>query len=207
MTLSPLGLTPFLLWAARRCKRHVLVSNGACPSFPVLALLLAQAPLGTPPKSQVHPDGRALHTSQKATIATSALTRNACGLALVTLGKAQAMAAISLLVGAPAAALSGRGDLAVASPQHATWLQRALRESGLVGLTSLCVARAKVARQAQTLAEALSDDGSLWGCVLLAAVAAFQSAILPPTMVDKHGIACLVDSCEEESGESSDEQR
>lgn len=164
-----------------------------------------QAFLNTFLDNNVRPDGRLMKMCRKTTITKGVLTRNASGSSLVTLGSTQVMAATSLLVGTPAAASPQSGDLIVTSPQYSTWLQRVLRESGIVNLsaTALCIVHARAAWRIQILVQVLNDDGNVRDAMLLAAVAALQDTILPKTVVDKNGIVHIV----EDKSENDDERR
>lgn len=112
------------------------------------------------------------------------------------------LAAISLLVGTPAAEFGEDGDLTVitttSSSSHcdATWLERVLRTSDLMMLDmkkSLCILPNKAAWRVQVILQVLNDDGNIRDCMLLAAVAALSNAKLPPVLVDKQdGIVSIV---------------
>jgi exosome complex RNA-binding protein Rrp42 (RNase PH superfamily) len=118
------------------------------------------------------------------------------------MGNTQVLAAISLLVGTPAAEFGEDGDLTVItttpSSSHcdATWLERVLRTSDLMMLDmkkSLCILPNKAAWRVQVILQVLNDDGNIRDCMLLAAVAALSNAKLPPVVVDKQdGIVSIV---------------
>mmetsp|Transcript_7918 Transcript_7918/g.14408 ORF Transcript_7918/g.14408 Transcript_7918/m.14408 type:complete len:294 (+) Transcript_7918:49-930(+) len=143
-------------------------------------------------ENKVRPDGRVFLSSRPTSITTGILTRNAVGSALVTIGNTQVLAAISLLVGTPAAEFGEYGDLTVTSSHYATWLERVLRTSGLMlDLKSLCILPNKAAWRVQVILQVLNDDGNIRDCMLLAAVAALLNARLPPVVVDKDGIVSI----------------
>jgi exosome complex RNA-binding protein Rrp42 (RNase PH superfamily) len=152
-------------------------------------------------ENKVRPDGRLFLSSRPTSITTGILTRNAAaGSALVTMGNTQVLAAISLLVGTPAAEFGEDGDLTVittsSSHYYATWLERVLRTSDLMMLDmkkSLCILPNKAAWRVQVILQVLNDDGNIRDCMLLAAVAALSNAKLPPVVVDKQdGIVSIV---------------
>ena len=130
-------------------------------------------------ESKVRPDGRVLGASRKTSITTNILTRNAAGSSLVTIGNTQVLAAISLLVGTPAADFGDCGDLIVISSHYSTWLERVLRTSGLMDFQSLCILPNKAAWRVQVILQVLNDDGNVRDGMLLAAVAALLDAKLP----------------------------
>jgi len=153
-----------------------------------------QSFLNTFLEKDVRCDGRMFSQCRSTTITSGVVTRNAAGSALVCIGSTQILAAVSLQVGTPAAGFMESGDLVVTSPQHSTWLERVLRESGLVDLNALSIISGNAAWRLQVMVMILNDDGNTRDAMLLASVAALRNTTLPDTVVDKSGVVCMVES-------------